>query len=88
MKCSGDFEIVHAIVCDTTRIVHDFPIFVKYHELIRVVQYLGFPTTSHIFSSLNYQFHRYVSYYSGECVFIMTKLESDSAGILVGQSLS
>ena len=24
-------------------LVHDFPIFAKYHELVRIVQYLGFP---------------------------------------------
>ena len=39
MKCSRDSEILQGLVHDTIvhDLVHAFPIFVQYHELIRVV---------------------------------------------------
>ena len=49
MKCSGDSEILHGLVHDTVlhELVHAFPIFVYYHELIRGVsrntRYTSFP---------------------------------------------
>ena len=33
MKYSGETKILNELVHYTTRIVYDFPIFVKYHEL-------------------------------------------------------
>ena len=45
IMCIGDSEILHEIVGDTRRISSSFSDFVKYHELFRVVEYLGIPLT-------------------------------------------
>ena len=54
MKYSGETKILNELVHYTTRIVYDFPIFVKYHELVRVaslfLRYISFRTvyTEHL----------------------------------------